>query len=174
MLYPKTMCAVLDPKSIMGGQAFTLSMAAIWESGLRRMLSESAGETGWKLSPRNSCTRRWDDSPEHGDTQRWMTADAIVERAGRRWVLDGKYKNEFGIESRADRFQMCAYAVAFDADRISLVSPGESLTPIRKLLCTTIGAKQLTIDSLSLPMRLGPEACSSALMMLAREDKSPP
>ena len=110
MLYPKNMCAVLDPKSTMGGQAFTLSMAAIWEGGLRRMLSESAGDTGWKLAPQNLCTRCWDDAPERGDTQRWMTADAIVERAGKRWVLDGKYKNEFGIESRADRFQMCAYA----------------------------------------------------------------
>lgn len=165
--------AVLDPESIMGGQAFTLSMPAIWEAGLRRMLSESARETGWKLAPRNSCTRRWDDSAEHGDTQRWMTADAIVERAGKRWVLDGKYKNEFGIESRADRFQMCAYAVAFDADRISLVYPGESLTPIRRLLSTTVGAKRLTIDSLSLPMRMGPETCCSELMKIAREDKSP-
>ena len=164
--------AVLDPYSIMGGQAFTLSMPAIWEGGLRRMLNESARETGWKLAPRHSCTRRWDDSPEHGDTQRWMTADAIVERAGKRWVLDGKYKNEFGIESRADRFQMCAYAVAFDADRISLVYPGESLTPIRRLLSTTVGAKQLAIDSLSLPMSMGPEACCFELIKIAREGKS--
>jgi 5-methylcytosine-specific restriction endonuclease McrBC regulatory subunit McrC len=161
--------AVLDPDSIMGGQAFTLSMPAIWEGGLRRMLSESAGETGWKLAPRKSCTRRWDDSPEHGDIQRWMTADAIVERAGKRWVLDGKYKNEFGIESRGDRFQMCAYAVAFDADRISLVYPGESLTPIRSLLSTTVGAKRLTIDSLSLPMRMGPEWCRSELTKIAQD-----
>ena len=160
--------AVLDPDSIMGGQAFTLSMPGIWEGGLRRMLSESAAETGWKLAPRNSCTRRWDDSPERGDTERWMTADAIVERAGKRWVLDGKYKNEFGIESRADRFQMCAYAVAFDADRISLVYPGESLTPIRRLLSTTVGAKRMTIDSLALPMRMGPEWCRSELAKIAQ------
>lgn len=161
--------AVLAPDSIMGGQAFTLSMPWIWEEGLRRMLSETASETGWKLAPRDACTRRWDDSIGHRDAQRWMTADAIVERAGKRWVLDGKYKNEFGIESRADRFQMCAYAVAFDANRISLVYPGESLTPIRRLLSTTVGAKRLTIESLSLPMRMGPEACRSELAKIAQD-----
>ncbi len=163
--------AVLDSESIMGGKAFTLSMPAIWEGGLRRMLSESASETGWKLAPRNSCTRVWDDPSKHGDTQRWMTADAIVERAGKRWVLDGKYKNEFGIESRADRFQMCAYAVAFDADRISLVYPNESLSPIRRLLSASVGSKQLIIDSLALPMRMGPEKCCSELIKIALEGK---
>ena len=80
--------AVLDPESIMGGQAFTLSMPAIWEDGLRRMLSESARETGWKPAPRNARTRRWDDAPGRSDEKRWMTADAIVEQAGKRWVLD--------------------------------------------------------------------------------------
>jgi 5-methylcytosine-specific restriction endonuclease McrBC regulatory subunit McrC len=161
--------AVLDPESIMGGQAFTLSMPGIWEEGLRHMLSETAGETGWKLAPRDACTRRWDDSFGHCNAQRWMTADAIIERAGKRWVLDGKYKNDFGIESRADRFQMCAYAVAFDADRISLVYPGESLMPVRRLLRTTVGAKQLTIDSFALPMRKGPKTCCAILMKIASE-----
>lgn len=161
--------AVLDPESIMGGQAFTLSMPAIWEDGLRRMLSESARETGWKPAPRNARTRRWDDAPGRSDEKRWMTADAIVEQAGKRWVLDGKYKNEFGNESRSDRFQMCAYAIAFDADRISLVYPSESLTPIRRLLSTTVGAKQLTIDSLALPMSMGPEWCRSELTKIAQD-----
>ncbi len=165
--------AVLDPDSIVGGQAFTLSMPAIWEDGLRRMLSETACETGWKLATRDACTRRWDDSLGHGDTHRWMTADAIVELDGKRWVLDGKYKNEFGNESRSDRFQMCAYAVAFDADRISLVYPGESPMPIHRLLSTTVGTMQLTIDSLALPMRMGPETCRSELIKIARGDKSP-
>ena len=161
--------AVLDPESIMGGQAFTLSMPAIWEDGLRRMLSESACETGWKPVPREGRTRRWDDTPGHSDEKRWMTADAIVEQTGKRWVLDGKYKNEFGNESRSDRFQMCAYAMAFNADRISLVYPGESLTPIRRLLSTTVGTKQLTIDSLALPMRMGPDTCRGALTKIASE-----
>ena len=40
----------------------------------------------------------------------------IVERANARWVLDAKYKCEFGDESRVDRFQMCTYALVFDAD----------------------------------------------------------
>ena len=161
--------AVLDPESTMGGQAFTLSMPGIWEEGLRRMLSETAGETGWKLAPRGACTRSWDDPLGHHDARRWMTADAIVERNSKRWVLDGKYKNEFGNESRADRFQMCAYAVAFDADRISLVYPGESLTRTRGLLSTIVGAKQLTIDSLCLPMRLGPVWCRSELAKIAKD-----
>jgi len=159
--------AMIDPESIMGGQAFTLSMPVIWEGGIRRMLSEIAHKTDWNLAPRTACTRHWDDSLGHSDTVRRMTADAIVEQAGKRWVLDGKYKNEFGNESRSDRFQMCAYALAFDADRISLVYPSESRTPIRKLLSTTIGTKQLTIDAIALPMKAGPEMCRAILTTIA-------
>ena len=161
--------AVLDPESIMGGQAFTLSMPAIWEDGLRRMLSESACETGWNPLPREARTRRWDDAPGHSDEKRWMTADAIVEQAGKRWVLDGKYKNEFGNESRSDRFQMCAYAMAFNADRISLVYPSESHTPIRRLLSAMVGTKSVKIDSIALPMRMGPVTCRTRLTKIVNQ-----
>ena len=50
----------------------------------------------------------------------------MLENNLERWVLDAKYKRAFGVESREDRFQMCAYAVAFNADRATLVYPTAS------------------------------------------------
>jgi hypothetical protein len=38
--------AVLDPTSNMGGQAFALSMTALWENALRQMLGELASRVG--------------------------------------------------------------------------------------------------------------------------------
>jgi hypothetical protein len=161
--------AVLDPASNMGGQAFTLSMAAVWEKALRQMLGELAGETGWRVAAKDDHSRRWDDPTGRDDPNRWLTADVIVERSGVRWLLDAKYKCEFGDESRMDRFQMCAYAVGFDADRVSLVYPAAQ--PLgagsRVLLSTRVGVKPLTIDSLALPLAAGPEACRSALALFA-------
>lgn len=83
-----------------------------------------------------------------------------------RWVLDAKYKRAFGNESRDDRFQMCAYAVAFDADRVSLVYPtAQDVRPIsvRPLLSAPVGGKMIRIDSINLPMSAGPMACRIAL-----------
>jgi 5-methylcytosine-specific restriction endonuclease McrBC regulatory subunit McrC len=165
--------AVLDPTSKMGGHAFTLPMATIWEKALRQMLRGLAQETGWRIAAYREHSRRWDDPTGRDDPKRWLTADVIVERNGARWLLDAKYKCEFGDESRADRFQMCAYAVSFNADRVSLVYP--IATPhshgSRVLLTTRIGGKPLTIDSLALPMAAGPEACRSALLLYASSDK---
>jgi hypothetical protein len=157
--------AVLDPASSMGGRVFTVSMARIWELGLRRMLDEICLTTDWQATPEAERSRAWDDSLGENDPSRWMLADAMVQQAGSRWVFDAKYKLGYGSEARADRFQMCAYALAFGADRVSLVHPsgGGSRAERRVLLRTTVGGKCITIDSMALPMADGPEACRQAL-----------
>ena len=162
--------SALDPESNVGGRAFTLPLAAIWERALRRMFDRLAGAVGWQSLPDEERTRRWDDSSGRDDPARWLKADAIGKRLDFRWVLDAKYKCEFGDESRNDRFQMCAYAVAFDANRVSLVYPTATtrIAP-RRLLCTIIGGKKLSIDSFALPMAAGPEACISALATIMEQ-----
>lgn len=164
--------AVLDPASNMGGQAFTLPMATMWERALRKLLGDLADETGWRLVPREDHSRRWEDPTGRDDPKRWMRADVIVERASARWLLDAKYKCEFGDESRVDRFQMCTYAVVFDADRVSLVYPTSRPrgNQFRVLLSTHVGGKPLLIDSLALPISAGPEACRAALALYASSE----
>jgi 5-methylcytosine-specific restriction endonuclease McrBC regulatory subunit McrC len=107
----------------------------------------------------------------HGrdDPTRWLAADVIVERSNARWLLDAKYKCEFGNESRMDRFQMCAYAVVFHADRVSLVYPTAtpSSTVRRVLLSTQVRGRPLLVDSLALPLAAGPEACRAALALFS-------
>src|SRR5205085_1201519 len=79
----------------------------------------------------------------------------------RRWVLDAKYKRGYGEEERRDRFQMTAYAMAFDARRATLVYPTAVTTRPRwrLLLAGQIGSQPTTIDSIELPMSAGPAAC---------------
>lgn len=157
--------ATLDPGSSMGGQSFTVSLSRIWELAVRHMFAEIRDLTGWIPAPESERTRHWDDSHGSDDPNRWMMADVLVQRDTIRWVLDAKYKRTFGNESRLDRFQMCAYALAFDADRVSLVHPtavtGEPQQRI--LLQTHSGSKCITIDSIALPMEAGPEICRNAL-----------
>lgn len=161
--------AAVDPEAGCGGQAFTLSLSSVWERSLRRMIEEISGETGWIPSPAPTRTRQWDDSAGRNDPTRWLAADVIAENEYQRWVLDAKYKRAFGNESRADRFQMCAYAVAFDADVVSLVYPlAKSGYDRRTLLETVVGLKQITIDSISLPMSAGPHLCKAALIDLGK------
>ena len=157
--------ASVDSASPMGGQAFTLSLAGLWERAVRRMCDELTPLTGWRRLGNEHRTRRWDDPVGHDDQQRWLTADVLLQRNEARWVLDAKYKCDFGNESRIDRFQMCAYAVAFDARRVSLVYPtGTSeLFNERTLLTATIGGESIRIDSLCLSMSSGPESCRAAL-----------
>jgi 5-methylcytosine-specific restriction endonuclease McrBC regulatory subunit McrC len=155
----------LDPCSRMGGQAFTLPLSLIWERSVRKMFFDLGEQTGWIPVSDGRRTRKWDDSYGMEDPSRWLTADVILEQRGARWVLDAKYKRSFGVESRADRFQMCAYALAFNADGGSLVYPtarGDQYRA-RRLLATTIGAKELVIDSMELPMTSGPAACLNAI-----------
>jgi 5-methylcytosine-specific restriction endonuclease McrBC regulatory subunit McrC len=163
--------AALDPESSMGGQAFTLSLARIWESSLRRMFDEISDSTGWICLPDSDRTRRWDDSSGQSEPTRWLTADVIVESGEARWVLDAKYKRAFGNEGRTDRFQMCAYAIAFQGDRVSLVYPTalKAGHRIRSLLKAHVGVKSILIDSIDLPMAAGPEACMKQLRRLCDE-----
>lgn len=161
--------AALDPEAGFGGQAFTLSLSSVWERSLRRMVEEISGETGWISSPDSSRTRQWDDSAGRNDPSRWLTADVMATQGELCWVLDAKYKRAFGNESRVDRFQMCAYAVAFDADFVSLVYPlAKSGCKRRTLLETVVGLKQITIDSINLPMSAGPESCKEELVELSK------
>jgi 5-methylcytosine-specific restriction endonuclease McrBC regulatory subunit McrC len=163
--------ASLDPQSHVGGQAFTLSLSSIWERGLRRLVDELHLVTGWKSVPDSTRTRKWDDPVGQNDPSRWLTADVIGDREEMRWVLDAKYKRAYGNESRTDRFQMCAYAVSFGADRASLVYPtaeNVTLISVRPLLTARVGGKTILIDSIDLPMSAGPKACRSVLEQYMR------
>ena len=141
--------AVVDPQSRMGGHAFTLSLASVWERSLRRMCDELA-ETGWQRVADAEHTRRWDDPAGRDDPTRWLNADVILKKQDTRWVLDAKYKREFGNEGRVDRFQMCAYGIGFDANRVSLVYPTSS-TPgnCQRTILIATEARQLTQTELS-------------------------
>jgi len=159
--------AAIDPQSNMGGQAFTVSLATVWERALRRMCGKLA-DTGWERLPDAERTRHWDDPAGRGDSARWLTADVILQKGDRRWVLDAKYKRDFGNESRNDRFQMCAYAIAFDASRVSLVYPTATTQVAfhHTLLRTSFRYRPQLIDSIALPMAKGPEACLQRLSHL--------
>ena len=157
--------AEINPESGFGGQAFTLSLSSVWERSLRRMIEQTSTETGWISSPSSSRTRKWDDSIGLNDPTRWMTADVMATKREKCWILDAKYKRAFGTESRVDRFQMCAYAIAFNADRVTLAYPlAEIGWDRRTLLETIVGTKQVIIDSINLPMSAGPEQCKEALV----------
>lgn len=161
----------LEPQANMGGQAFTMSLALVWERCVRRMFGDLADKSGWTYLPDAARTRRWDDSAGRDDPARWMTADVLAVRHGLRWVLDAKYKRAFGNESRVDRFQMCAYAVGFDADRATLVYPAAPAEPQHRiLLAATIAGKPIVVDAFDLPMAAGPQACSGALVQLCLPD----
>ena len=165
--------AALDPESGVGGQAFTLSLASVWERSLMRMVEQISHITGWVSAPKSARTRQWDDSAGRNDPTRWLTADVMAQREELCWVLDAKYKRAFGKESRTDRFQMCAYAVDFDADYVSLVYPlARSRYQRRTLLEAVVGVKTVTIDSINLPMCDGPERCKVALIDLCKEIRS--
>jgi 5-methylcytosine-specific restriction endonuclease McrBC regulatory subunit McrC len=162
--------AALDPSSGAGGQAFTLSLAIIWENSLRKLFEKLEDATGWTLVPDSGRTRQWDDPVGQTDKNRWMTTDVMVEQDSIRWVLDAKYKRGYGDEARNDRFQMCAYAVGFSADRVTLVYPTATDSPAnrRLLLRTMVGGQPVTVDSVELPMARGPCECLEALQSLCK------
>jgi hypothetical protein len=105
------------------------------------------------------------------DKNRWMTADVLAERANCRWAIDAKYKLGFGDESREDRFQMCAYAVGFSAERATLAYPTgkDALAHSRLLLNADVLGYPVRVDSVELPMEKGPEACREAIIALCEE-----
>ena len=157
--------ATLDPIGGMGGHTFTISLSQIWEHGLTQMCRDLEAQTHWMVEPRWKCQRLWDDSVGPDDPNRRLIADIILRRGNDRWVLDAKYKSSYGNESRNDRFQMCAYAIAFAARRATLVYPvaAESIPAHRALLRTPTGQQNVVIDSASIAMAAGPAAASTQL-----------
>lgn len=165
--------ASLDSGAGWGGDSFTISLARIWENAINKMCLQLAASTGWKVAPREKSTRRWDDDAKDDDPRRSMIADTVLERQDQRWILDAKYKNSFGNENRTDRFQMCAYALGFDASRATLVYPnGIGETDHRQLLRTQYGCRAVLIDAAKLPMADGPAACLAKLAQLLKDDCS--
>jgi len=158
--------ATIDSEIGSGGQAFTLSLSRIWEAGLRRMCQDLSESTDWIVADGSSHIRPWDDATGTDDPYRCMRADTLLINGQRRWVLDAKYKRDFGDESRNDRFQMCAYAIGFRATRATLVYPFASTQAFahRLLLDEQIGSTRVLVDSLALPMAEGPSECRSLLL----------
>lgn len=179
ILYGSTPASRPPPPPPPAGPAFLLSVARLWERAVRRLCRDLAGPTGWRSVPDAGRTRRWHDTAA-GDAAagpadpepraRWMTADVLLAAGERRWVLDAKYKRDFGNEDRADRFQTAAYTVAFDAGRGSLVYPTAAgpAADRRVLLSGQVRGKPVTIDSVDLPMAAGPLACAAALLDVVR------
>lgn len=166
--------ASLDSQSGWGGQSFTLSLAGIWERSIRQICKELESITGWRSMSVSKRTRLWEDGTDTNDSNRLMLADILLQRNRDRWVLDAKYKRDYGNEGRNDRFQMCGYAIGFRANRATLVYPScESKSDIyRRLLCEETGTAKLLIDSVALPMEKGPEECRKVLLSLMLQPKS--
>lgn len=160
--------AAMDSKSGWGGHSFTLSLAGIWERSVRQMCKELTPMTGWRSLHASKRVRSWDDAIGENDPNRVMIADILLQREDERWVLDAKYKRNFGNESRNDRFQMCAYALGFKASRATLVYPyaNNDLASERVILNTEYGSKPYKLDALALPMKLGHKTCLSCLQVL--------
>ncbi|XZE45213.1 5-methylcytosine restriction system specificity protein McrC [Pirellulaceae bacterium SH467] len=160
--------ASMDANSGWGGQSFTLSLAGIWERSIRKMCNELAAITGWRSLPAAKRRRLWDDALGETDAKRLMIADVLLHRLSDRWVLDAKYKRDFGEESRNDRFQMCAYSIGFSANRATLVYPvqGSPQSIYRTLLTKGKGVNRILVDSVALPMSGGPADTKAALFEL--------
>lgn len=159
--------ASMDSKSGWGGHSFTLSLAGIWERSVRQMCKELSSITGWQNLPAGKRIRPWDDALGENDPNRLMIADILLQRENERWVLDAKYKRDFGNESRNDRFQMCAYAIGFQASRATLVYPDQcsQVTAHRQLLRDEFGERRMSIDAVALPMTKGPADCKRAFQL---------
>ena len=160
------------PASSAGGPAFLLSLSSGWERALRKLCGGLAADTGWKPVPDADRTKHWHDGPGLSSPARWMTADVLLQTSsGRRWVLDAKYKRDYGREDRHDRYQATAYAMAFGAERGSLVYPTAEGTHARwrVLLNSRVGRKKhVVIESIEVPMSAGPQPCRAALLDLIR------
>jgi 5-methylcytosine-specific restriction endonuclease McrBC regulatory subunit McrC len=95
-----------------------------------------------------------------------LIADTLLVRGSNRWVLDAKHKRGFGSEDRNDRFQMCAYAAGFQAERATLAYPTlyDQKTSRRVLLNTTYGNRPFLIQSPACEIASGPERCERTLL----------
>lgn len=163
--------ATLDPQSGMGGQAFTISLARIWERAVTQLCRELEPLTQWRVETRSKCVRSWNDALGPDDRYRSLIADTILRRREHRWVLDAKYKCSYGNEDRHDRFQMCAYILAFGASRATLVYPvaNSSLGPRRELLTVSSLGRQAVVDSIAIDMAAGPAAAKESLRQIMQE-----
>lgn len=158
--------AAIDQSTSFGGHTFTLSLSRIWENAVTQMFQELVPQTGWSVAPRSQSTRLWDDATGPDDRYRSLIADTLLIRGSDRWVLDAKYKRGFGNEDRNDRFQMCAYAAGFRAERATLVYPtaGDQSPTRRLLLNTMFGSQPLLIDAAACEIAKGPEYCKQQLL----------
>jgi len=147
-----------------GGQTFTLSLSRIWENAVTQMCRDLEPQTGWRVETKS--TRLWDDAIGPDDKYRSLIADTLLVRGSDRWVLDAKYKRGFGSEDRNDRFQMCAYAAGFRAERATLVYPTQcgQKSSRRVLLNTTYGNRPLLIESAACEIATGPACCKQTFL----------
>ncbi len=160
--------ATFDPTPGWGGDAFTISLARIWENAVTRMCRDLEPDTGWTVAPRSESIRLWDDATGPDDRRRSLIADTLLVRGSNRWVLDAKYKREYGNEDRNDRFQMCAYAARFSAERATLVYPTSSgqSPSCRVLLDTIFGSRPFLIEAAACEIAKGPAFCKRLLREL--------
>lgn len=167
--------ATFDPAPGSGGDTFTISLARMWEKSVSKMCRELSATTGWKVAPRSETIRCWDDAKGPDGPSRSMIADTMLYQGEQRWILDAKYKRDFGNESRSDRFQMCGYVLGFGASRATLVYPTASaaITPHRVLLSTSFGNRSVTIDTMALPMIDGPTHCREQLFEFFAKSDAP-
>ena len=152
----------IDPVGGDGGDIFLVNVSTVWEEGLRRMLEAWAKSRDLPVGDTDERTRRWDDATNLGEANRWLTADAMLV-GGSPVVFDAKYKRGYGDESRGDRFQMAAYAMAFGAAGAVLVYPTAADDAAhRRLMKSALPGTDSEILSMELPMALGPSACSAS------------
>ncbi len=151
-----------------GGDCFLVDMSKLWEESLRVMLGRWCKHSGWTEAGTKDRTRPWDDALADEERNRWLTADAIASDPSfeENAVLDAKYKCAYEQESRNDRFQMAAYALAFGAKRVILVYPSAADRSFRHrlLLTSRLEGGEATIHSLELPMAAGPKDCECAAL----------
>lgn len=153
--------AHLDPIAGSGGTIFTLSLARVWEKSLEKLCRDIQDETGWRVQSRRHCVQSWHDVTGQDDPKRQLIVDVLLRKGATRKILDAKYKCDYGQESRVDRFQMCAYALAFNAQNVVLVYPSDrgQHDPYRVLLQHEASGSLFRIGSMFLSMPDGPTIC---------------
>ena len=86
--------ATFDPSQGWGGDAFTISLALLWENAISKMCRELSTETGWHVAPRSESIRNWDDASGSDEPNRLMRADTLLVQGDRRWVPRRKIQTQ--------------------------------------------------------------------------------
>jgi 5-methylcytosine-specific restriction endonuclease McrBC regulatory subunit McrC len=150
-----------------GGDAFLLNISILWEEAVRRMADSWARSASWISVHNGERSRRWDDERQLADPARWLKVDALLRSAdGSSLVLDAKYKRQYGVEDRSDRFQIATYCLAFGAGTGVLIYPIVDETQPsenRLLLRSSLAGAPAEIRSLALPIAAGPLRCAQVL-----------